>query len=226
MVVFLDAYVINVAIPAIGRSLHAGVAELQWVLTGYLVAVAALLLFAGALADHFGRRRILTVGLGVMFLASLACAVAPDAPGLIAARVVQGVGGALIVPSSLSLLNGTLASDERARGIGIWAGISTLGTTLGPYGGGWLVDHASWRYIFLLNLPLILAACVDPAQRPGEQRNSAATLGRRRRSPACPDRPRRGDLRAHGRTKLGLDVDVRLVDRPTRACLPGGIGSG
>ena len=159
MVVFLDAYVINVAIPAIGRSLHAGVAELQWVLTGYLVAVAALLLFAGALADHFGRRRILTVGLGVMFLASLACAVATDPPGLIAARVMQGVGGALIVPSSLSLLNGTLASDERARGIGIWAGISTLGTTLGPYGGGWLVDHASWRYIFLLNLPLILAAC-------------------------------------------------------------------
>ena len=159
MVVFLDAYVINVAIPAIGRSLHAGVAELQWVLTGYLVAVAALLLFAGALADHFGRRRILTVGLGVMFLASLACAVATDPPSLIAARVVQGVGGALIVPSSLSLLNGTLASDERARGIGIWAGISTLGTTLGPYGGGWLVDHASWRYVFLLNLPLILAAC-------------------------------------------------------------------
>ena len=109
MIVYLDAYVINVAIPAIGRSLHAGVAELQWVLTGYLVAVAALLLFAGALADHFGRRRMLIVGLGVMFLASLVCAVAPDAPGLIAARVVQGVGGALIVPSSLSLLNGTLA---------------------------------------------------------------------------------------------------------------------
>ncbi|XVV16355.1 DHA2 family efflux MFS transporter permease subunit [Actinoplanes sp. CA-131856] len=171
---FIDAYMINVAIPAIGKDLGASVSELQWVLTGYLVTVASLLLLSGALADHFGRRRLLAAGLLVMLAASLACAAAPNVGTLIAARVVQGAGGALVVPSSLALLNGTLRRPDRARGIGVWAGISTLGTTLGPYGGGWLVDHASWRYVFLLNLPLILAALallrfvpdVDTARRP------------------------------------------------------------
>lgn len=155
---FLDAYMINVAVPAIGQDLAAGVSELQWVVTGYLVTVAALLLVAGALADRFGRRRVLVAGLLVMLLASLCCAAAPTAPALIVARLVQGVGGALVVSSSLAVLNGTLREPDRARGIGIWAGISTLGTTLGPYGAGWLVDHASWRWMFLLNLPLVAAA--------------------------------------------------------------------
>lgn len=155
---FLDAYMINVAVPAIGTDLRASVSELQWVLTGYLVTVAALLLLAGALADHFGRRRVLVAGLLVMLVASVCCAAAPTAPTLIGARLVQGMGGALVVSSSLAVLNGTLRGADRARGIGIWAGISTLGTTLGPYGGGWLVDHASWRWVFLLNLPLIAAA--------------------------------------------------------------------
>ncbi|GAA0230325.1 MFS transporter [Actinomadura nitritigenes] len=158
MVGFLDAYMINVAVPAIGRDLHASVGELQWVLTGYLITVAALLLLAGALADRFGRRRVLVAGLLVMLVASVCCAAAPTAPALIAARLVQGAGGALVVPSSLALLNGTLRAADRARGIGIWAGISTLGTTVGPYGGGWLIDHASWRWVFLLNLPLIATA--------------------------------------------------------------------
>jgi EmrB/QacA subfamily drug resistance transporter len=155
---FLNAYMINVAVPAIGRDLHANVSAVQWVLTGYLVTVAALLLLAGALADHFGLRRILIVGLVVMLVASLACAAAPTVGTLIAARLIQGAGGALVVPSSLALLNGTLRGPDRARGIGVWAGISTLGTTIGPYGGGWLVDHATWRYVFLLNVPLIAAA--------------------------------------------------------------------
>ncbi|MGY2874344.1 EmrB/QacA subfamily drug resistance transporter [Marmoricola sp. URHA0025 HA25] len=158
MVAFLDAYMINVAVPAIGADLHATVSELQWVLTGYLITVAALLLLAGALADHFGRRRILVVGLLVMLLTSLGCAAAPTSGALIAARLAQGVGAALVVPSSLALLNGTLRGPDRARGIGLWAGLATLGTTFGPYGGGWLVDHASWRWVFLLNIPLIVAA--------------------------------------------------------------------
>ena len=158
MVGFIDAYMINVAIPAVGRDLGTGVTGLQWVLTGYLVTVASMLLLAGALADHFGWRRLLMIGLGVMLIASLCCAAAPNTEALIAARVVQGVGGAMVVPSSLALLNGTLRPADRAKGIGIWAGLSTLGTTLGPYGGGWLIDHASWRYVFLLNVPLIAAA--------------------------------------------------------------------
>jgi len=174
MVGFIDAYMVNVAVPSISRDLHAGVSELQWVLTGYLITVAALLLLAGALADHFGWRRILVAGLLVMLVASLCCAAAPNVGALIAARVVQGAGGALVVPSSLALLNGTLRPVDRARGIGVWAGVSTLGTTLGPYAGGWLVDHGSWRYVFLLNFPLIAAALwilrrvpeVDRARRP------------------------------------------------------------
>jgi len=155
---FLDASVVNVAVPAIGRSLGASVATLQWTLTSYLLAVAALLLLSGALADHFGRQRVLAAGLAVMLVASALCAAAPSAGVLVAARVVQGAGGALVVPSSLALLNGTLRPADRARGIGVWAGLATLGTTVGPYAGGWLTDHVSWRAVFLLNPPLILAA--------------------------------------------------------------------
>ena len=153
-----DAYVVNVAVPAIGKDLGAGVTALQWTLTGYLLTVGGLLLLAGALADRFGRRRVLIVGLVLMFCASILCSAAPSIGVLIAARVVQGVGAALVVPTSLALLNGTLVVADRARGIGIWAGLSTLATTVGPYAGGWLVDHASWRWVFLLNLPLILLA--------------------------------------------------------------------
>lgn len=155
---FLDASVVNVAVPAIGASLGASVATLQWTLTSYLLAVAALLLLSGALADHFGRRRVLAAGLAVMLVASVACAATPSVGVLIAARVVQGAGGALVVPSSLALLNGTLRPTDRARGIGVWAGLATLGTTVGPYAGGWLTDHVSWRAVFLLNPPLIVAA--------------------------------------------------------------------
>jgi EmrB/QacA subfamily drug resistance transporter len=171
---FVDAYMINVAVPALGRDLHASVSQLQWVLTGYLVSVAALLLLAGALADHFGRRRILAVGLWIMLLGSVCCAVAPTAGALIGARVFQGAGGALVVPSSLALLNGTLRDADRARGIGLWAALATLGTTLGPYGGGWLVDHGSWRYVFLLNLPLIAAAVLALRRVPEVNRTPRA----------------------------------------------------
>jgi EmrB/QacA subfamily drug resistance transporter len=158
MVTFLDANVVNVAVPAIGRHFGAGVTTLQWTLTSYLLTAAGFLLLAGALADRLGRRRVLEIGLSVLLVASLLCAIAPSVGFLIAARVAQGVGAALAVPTSLALLNGTLRVSDRARGIGIWAGISTLGTTVGPYAGGWLVDHASWRWVFLLNLPLIAGA--------------------------------------------------------------------
>jgi len=174
----LDANVVKVAVPAIGRDLHAGLGALQWVLTGYLLTVAALLLLSGAVADRIGRRRLVTLGLLVMFASAILCSVAPTISVLIAARVAQGVGGAMVVPSSLALLNGTLRAPDRARGIGLWAGLETLATTLGPYAGGWLVVHASWRAVFLLNLPLILLALL--ALRGVPERAQAA-------GPASPD---------------------------------------
>jgi EmrB/QacA subfamily drug resistance transporter len=158
LVSIVDASVVNVAVPAIGRELRASVTTLQWTLTSYLVTVASLLLLSGALADRFGRRRVLAAGLVVTLVASVLCAIAPSVGTLIAARVVQGAGAALVVPTSLALLNGTLRMPDRARGIGIWAGLTSIGTTVGPYGGGWLVDNVSWRAVFLLNLPLGLAA--------------------------------------------------------------------
>src|SRR3954451_5117594 len=168
-----DAYVVNVAVPAIQRHFGASVTAIQWTLTSYLLAVAALLLIAGALADRFGRRRVLMVGLGVLMISSILCASASSIDVLIAARVVQGIGAALVVPTSLALLNGSLRSTDRARAIGVWAGLSTLATTVGPYAGGWLVDHASWRWVFLLNLPLILLALATLLRVPetsGERR--------------------------------------------------------
>ena len=171
----LDANVVKVAVPAIGQGLHASIATLQWSLTSYLLAVAALLLPGGALADRYGRRRMLGIGLLVMFVASILCAVAPSVSALIGARVVQGVGAALVVPNSLAMLNGTLRKADRARGIGIWAGIETLATTVGPYVGGWLVDQVSWRAVFLLNLPLIVGALLVLALVP-ESRSARKAL--------------------------------------------------
>ncbi len=157
---FLDASVVTVAVPAISQDLGASLAALQWSITGYLLTAAALLLVAGSFADRYGRRRVLVTGLLIMLVASVACALAPSFGVLIAARVLQGAGAALVVPSSLALLNGTLRVPDRAQGIGIWAALASLGMLVGPFAGGWLVDHVSWRSIFLLNIPLIGAALV------------------------------------------------------------------
>ena len=165
-----NASVVNVAVPAIGRHFDASVAAIQWTLTSYLLAVAALLLVAGALADRIGRRRVLVIGLGLMFGASILCAWAPSMSVLIVGRALQGIGAALVTPTSLALLNGTLRKADRARGIGIWAGLETLATSIGPYAGGWLVDNGSWRWVFLLNLPLILLALLVVRRVPESSR--------------------------------------------------------
>jgi EmrB/QacA subfamily drug resistance transporter len=151
---FLDGTIVNVALPSIGEDLDASLGELQWVLDGYLVTLTALMLLGGALGDRFGRRRVFVIGVAVFAVASLLCGVAPTAEMLIVARAVQGLGGALLVPGSLALLSATVHPDDRSRAVGAWSGLTGVASALGPFAGGWLVDAASWRWAFLVNLPL------------------------------------------------------------------------
>ncbi len=150
----LDATVVNVALPRLGSDLHADFASLQWVLNGYTLSLASLILVGGALGDRLGRRKVFTIGVIWFAAASLLCGLAPDVRTLIAARILQGIGGALLTPGSLSILQASLRPEDRARAIGAWSGLGGVTTAIGPFLGGWLVDVASWRLIFLLNLPL------------------------------------------------------------------------
>ncbi|MBN2621917.1 MAG: MFS transporter [Acidimicrobiales bacterium] len=163
-VAFLDSTVVNVALPHIGDDLDTGVGGLQWVLNGYLLTVSSLILLGGSLGDRFGRKRIFQLGIVVFAAASLLCAVAPNAPLLVAARIVQGVGGALLTPGSLAILEASFRPQDRARAIGAWSGLSGVASAVGPFLGGWLVDAASWRWIFLINLPLSLFVVVVAAR--------------------------------------------------------------
>ncbi len=150
----LDATVVNVALPRLGHDLHADFAGLQWVLNGYTLTLASLILVGGALGDRLGRRKVFTVGVIWFALASLLCGVAPNVRTLIAARMLQGIGGALLTPGSLAILQASFRPEDRARAIGAWSGLGGVTTAIGPFLGGWLVDVATWRLIFLLNLPL------------------------------------------------------------------------
>ncbi|HEX3605259.1 MAG TPA: MFS transporter [Candidatus Dormibacteraeota bacterium] len=150
----LDATVVNVALPAIGRDLHSEFSGLQWTVNGYTLALGSLLLLGGALGDRYGRRRLLVIGLAVFTAASLLCAVAPSTGLLIAARLLQGAGGAMLTPESLAILTASFRPQDRGRAIGAWAGTQGLAGAVGPLLGGWLVAAVSWRLIFVLNLPV------------------------------------------------------------------------
>ncbi|HEV2368769.1 MAG TPA: MFS transporter [Acidimicrobiales bacterium] len=153
-IVFIDGTVVNVALPAIGHSLHASLAGLQWTIDGYLLTLSALLLIGGGLGDRYGRRLIFVIGLGVFTVGSLACALAPDIAALIAARALQGLGGAMLVPGSMAIIAASIDPDDRGRAIGAWSGLSGVAGAVGPFLGGWLIDAVSWRMIFVINLPL------------------------------------------------------------------------
>lgn len=150
----LDATVVNVALPSIGRDLHAGAGTLQLVVTGYSVTLAALILLSGTLGDRLGRRRVFVVGVVWFAAASLLCAVSPTVEVLIGARLLQGIGGALLTPGSLAIIDATFVAQDRGRAIGAWSALGGVAAAIGPLIGGYLVQAASWRAIFVLNLPL------------------------------------------------------------------------
>jgi EmrB/QacA subfamily drug resistance transporter len=150
----VDATIVGIALPAIGRDLDADLTTLQWIVTGYTLTLAGLLLVAGALGDRYGRRRVFVIGVVWFAAASLLCALARDPAALVAARILQGVGAALLTPGSLAILEVSFHPDDRGRAIGAWSGLSGIATAVGPFLGGWAVEVASWPLIFLVNLPL------------------------------------------------------------------------
>uniref|UniRef100_A0AAU2K2H9 MFS transporter n=1 Tax=Streptomyces sp. NBC_00049 TaxID=2903617 RepID=A0AAU2K2H9_9ACTN len=160
----LDSTVVNVALPRIGQDLDADLAVLQWTVNAYLLTLAGLILVGGALSDRFGRRRIFVLGVVWFAVGSLLCGIAPNAGVLIAARALQGVGGALLTPGSLALIQGSIRAGDRGRAVGLWSGLGGVGAAVGPFLGGWLVDGPGWRWVFLLNVP-VAALCVPVALR-------------------------------------------------------------
>jgi EmrB/QacA subfamily drug resistance transporter len=174
-IAFLDGTVVNVALPDIGRDLDASTSSLQWVLNGYLLTLASFILLGGSLGDRHGRRRVFVIGVAVFTVASLLCAIAPNAEMLVAARLIQGVGGALLTPGSLAMIEASFRPGDRARAIGAWSGLGGVATALGPLFGGWLVEAVSWRAIFLINIPLGLLVILFANRHVPETRDPMAS---------------------------------------------------
>jgi EmrB/QacA subfamily drug resistance transporter len=176
----LDATVVNVALPHIGADLGAGVSSLQWVLTGYLLALASLILLGGALGDRYGRRRVFLIGTVWFAAASVLCGLAPNIETLVVARILQGVGGALLTPGSLAILQASFREDDRAVAVGWWSGAGGAVFAVGPFLGGGLVDGPGWRWAFLLNVPvsvMVLACARAVPETRAEHRGARFDLG-------------------------------------------------
>jgi EmrB/QacA subfamily drug resistance transporter len=170
---FIDSTVVNVALPALQRSLGATVIDVQWVVESYGLLLGALILVGGALGDLFGRRRVFLAGVGVFALASVACGLAQSVRELVIARSVQGIGAAFLVPGSLSIISASFDEKSRGQAIGTWSGFTAITTAIGPVFGGWLIEHASWRWAFFINVPLATAVIAISLWRIPESRGSA-----------------------------------------------------
>jgi EmrB/QacA subfamily drug resistance transporter len=173
----LEATVVNVALPSIGRDLHADVQGLQWTLNGYLLTLAALILVGGSLGDRFGRRRVFCIGVVWFTAASAMCALAPSINWLVAARVLQGVGGALLTPGSLAIIESTFVPEDRARAIGSWSALGGVASAIGPLLGGYIVQALSWRWVFLINLPVGVVVVIAALRHVPESLDPDATKG-------------------------------------------------
>jgi EmrB/QacA subfamily drug resistance transporter len=173
----VDSTVVNVALPRIGRDLNADLAALQWTVNAYMLTLAGLILLGGSLGDRYGRRKIFVLGVVWFAAASLLCGLAPNTGVLIAARALQGVGGALLTPGSLALIQASFHPDDRARAVGLWSGFGGIGAAVGPFLGGWLVDGPGWRWVFLINVPMALV-CAPIAVRHVPESADGRTHGR------------------------------------------------
>jgi EmrB/QacA subfamily drug resistance transporter len=168
---FIDGSAVNVALPVIQRDLAANAAQMQWVVEGYALFLSALILLGGSLGDLYGRKRLFVAGIVIFTAASLGCAFAPSIQVLIAARCVQGIGAACAMPESLALISATFTGGERGRAIGTWSGFASITAAAGPVLGGWLAQHASWRWVFLINAPLALIVLIIAARCVPESRD-------------------------------------------------------
>jgi EmrB/QacA subfamily drug resistance transporter len=171
---FIDSTVVNVALPALQATFKATVIDVQWVVESYGLLLGALILVGGAAGDLFGRRKVFVTGVIIFALASVACGLAQNIDQLIAARAMQGLGAALLTPGSLAIISASFSEQERGRAIGTWSGFSAITTALGPVLGGWLIQHASWRWIFFINLPIAFAVVMISLRHVPESRGSDA----------------------------------------------------
>ena len=209
--IMLDNTVVNVALPSIQRDLGVGLSELEWIVSGYALTFAALMLIGGKLADAYGRRRLFVVGIVVFTLASLLCGLSTSGHELIAARVLQGGGAALMSPATLSIIAATFPPRQRGTAIGIWAGVSALALAIGPLIGGLLTEHASWNWIFFVNVPVGILGIVASFLLIDESRDPTHAAARPPRPRHLGDRPVRAHLRADRGERATAGDPPRIV---------------
>lgn len=173
--VFIDGTVVSIALPVLQRELHAGALEVQWVVEAYTLVLGALMLLCGALGDRYGRKRAFLTGVVIFATGSLLCGLAPSLATLVAARVLQGIGGTLLAPASLAILGACFSGEERGKAVGTWSGLTAVAASIGPVLGGTIIDHFGWRWVFFINLPLAVAIVAIALRHVPESRDEEAT---------------------------------------------------